>query len=138
MPETNLERLLKAGFIHSGSWKLNDDGRAYPCVERERRAGVYVYALDGEICYIGSAQRGLQSRFKHYETTERLRTAMRIRNEITPLLQAGHQVEIYTICPPAIEWKNLPIDLIAGLEEGLIRNFNPKWNRRGRGRIIKV
>ncbi len=108
MPDSHMERLLKAGFIHAGSRKLNDAGRAYPCVALERRAGIYVYAVDGEICYIGSAQGGLQTRFNHYAKTERLRTAMRIRDLITPLLQQGHQVEIFTLCPPAIEWNGLP------------------------------
>ncbi|MBS1066029.1 hypothetical protein JK164_08660 [Gluconobacter kondonii] len=44
-------------------------------------------------------------------------------------------LHIYVIVPEDPLWLNgvLPVDPVAGLEEGLIRTFKPKWNRRGCG-----
>jgi hypothetical protein len=28
----------------------------------------------------------------------------------------------------------IPVDMVAGIEEGLIRQFDPEWNVRGRGK----
>jgi hypothetical protein len=57
-----LERLVSCGFERSGSWILDDAHRArfHAEIEIPKQPGVYAYAVDGEICYIGSAQRGLQ------------------------------------------------------------------------------
>ncbi|GBQ47224.1 hypothetical protein AA18890_2733 [Komagataeibacter europaeus LMG 18890] len=42
-------------------------------------------------------------------------------------------VDVYVIMPEKDLKLNgvLPVDLVAGLEEGLIRAIKPKWNRRG-------
>jgi hypothetical protein len=48
-------------------------------------------------------------------------------------LAEGHEVEVFTIVPPRITLHGLPIDVVAGLEEGLIRSWRPIWNRRGMG-----
>jgi hypothetical protein len=128
--------LTQAGFVRVGEWRLtakNDglllDGQA------DRLAGVYAYVADGEVRYVGSAQRGLHTRFRRYVTTETMRTSARIRGKIIECLTAGSSVEVFTISPPAFDWRGLPIDLVAGLEEGLIRSMRPLWNRRGMGGV---
>ncbi len=46
---------------------------------------------------------------------------------------AGDRVRLVFVTPPAVvyKWRGLPIDGIVGLEEGLIRELRPLWNRRG-------
>ncbi|CAH2606122.1 protein of unknown function (plasmid) [Rhodovastum atsumiense] len=95
---------------------------------------MYAYAVDGIVHYVGSAQRGLRQRLRHYEIAKTLRTAHRIRQEILALLAAGREVEVFTIVPPPMNLNgNLPFDSVAGLEEGIIRAWRPAWNRRGAG-----
>ncbi len=126
---TDLER---SGFMRVGNWRLTAagdgivlDGKA------ERIAGVYAYVVDGVIHYVGSAQRGLHTRFRRYVTSQTMRTSMRIRGEIVGFLAQGRIVEVFVLSPPAFEWRGLPVDLVAGLEEGLIRSMRPIGNRRG-------
>jgi hypothetical protein len=42
------------------------------------------------------------------------------------------------VCEPMSSWKELPVDPIAGLEEGLIRAWQPAWNLRGLASVRKL
>ncbi|NLI27173.1 MAG: GIY-YIG nuclease family protein [Acetobacter sp.] len=99
------------------------------------KPGIYAYAVGHEVLYVGSAQRGLDRRFRHYESSKNLRTTSRIREAVLERLSHGTDVDIYVIVPEEPLWLNdvLPVDPVAGLEEGLIWTFKPKWNRRGCG-----
>lgn len=101
--------------------------------EVERTPGVYAYAVDGVVMYVGSAQRGLHGRLRHYEISRRMRTSARVRTEILKCLVHGDSVEVYLLPePPAISWNGIPVNLIAGLEEGLIQALKPAWNIRSK------
>lgn len=135
-PAPNTAQLLAGGFTRAGAW-LRDDVSGSIRFEGDKplpkEPGVYAYAVAGVVRYVGSAQRGLRRRLRHYEIAKTLRTAHRIRQEILSLLAEGQEVEVFTIVPPAIALHGLPIDVVAGLEEGLIRSWRPIWNRRGMG-----
>ncbi len=61
-----------------------------------------------------------------------------IKTLIHKALKSGSEVTVLTIVNlKPIRWRGLPVDLIPGLEEGLIRELQPKWNRRGRGALRK-
>jgi hypothetical protein len=135
-PITRTEQLVEGGFVRAGAWHLDQESGAIRFVGDEqlpRQAGVYAYAVGGVVHYVGSAQRGLRNRLRHYEIAKTLRTAHRIRQEILALLAAGQEVEVFTIVPPPVIVKGLPVDMVLGLEEGLIRSWRPVWNRRGIG-----
>jgi hypothetical protein len=129
--------LKRAGFVRVGRWLADGetmrlDGKA------ERSAGVYAYVVDGDVRYVGSAQRGLHRRLRHYVNSKTMRTSTRIRTEIVGCLSKGSVVEVFALVPPSIQWKGLPVDLVAGLEEGLIRSLRPAWNRRSNGDRIEL
>jgi hypothetical protein len=128
--------LVEGGFLHAGEWQVGVDGsilfKGDDPIPRE--PGVYAYAAGGVVRYVGSAQRGLRGRLRHYEIAKTLRTAARIRAEILALLAAGVTVDVFVMVPPPLTLNRvLPIDTVAGLEEGLIRSLRPSWNRRGMG-----
>jgi hypothetical protein len=133
----NTDRLVAGGFKRTGVWKWDEASGSIRFEGNEpvpREPGVYAYAVGGVVHYVGSAQRGLRKRLRHYEVAKTLRTAHRIRQEILTLIAAGREVEVFTIVPPTIPMTGgLPFDSIAGLEEGLIRAWRPIWNRRGMG-----
>ena len=121
--------LIEAGFELVGCWRpaagsIELDGAA------RREAGVYAYVVEGVVKYVGSAQRGLHGRLRRYAITKTLRTSARVRGEIQECLTCGKTVEVYALVPPPLVWKELPVDLVVGLEEGLIRQLQPAWNRR--------
>ena len=134
---SNVERLLAAGFRRTGAWRLVSGAFRLPGLDTlPREPGVYAYAIDGKIHYVGSAQRGLRARLRHYEIAKTLRTVHRVRQEIMNLLAAGHEVEVFTFVPKRLYWRGLPVDMVAGLEEGLIRELRPVWNVRGLGGVL--
>lgn len=129
--------LIEGGFIHAGIWGAEPGGSISYIGDNPipRDPGVYAYAVDGIVHYVGSAQRGLKKRLRHYEIAKTLRTVHRVRGEILALLSAGKTVDVFVMVPPPLKLNGiLPIDTVAGLEEGLIRSLRPIWNRRGLGK----
>jgi hypothetical protein len=133
----NVKVLTDGGFKLVGEWR-NIPPSITPVIERieqlSRLPSVYAYVVDDVVCYVGSAQRGLHRRARTYEITKTLRTASRIREEIQAALTAGRKVQMFAITPEQTKWQGMSINTVAGLEEGLIRELHPMWNRRGRGR----
>ena len=127
--------LKKSGFSRIGIWEPDEgEGHIRCSANVEPKPAVYAYLVDGKIKYVGSAQRGLRARFRSYARTKQLRTAYRIRQEILKAHKSNQEVEIFILMPPPeYFWKGLPVDLIAGIEEGIIRTYRPDWNRRGKG-----
>ena len=129
---SNTAQLLAGGFTRAGVWRVHetegfirfDGDEPLP-----KAAGVYAYAVGGVVSYVGSAQRGLRKRLRHYEIAKTLRTAHRVRQEILTLLASGHEVEVFVIVTSPMTLNGLPVDGVAGLEEGLIRSWRPVWNR---------
>ncbi len=133
----NTAQLVAGGFTRAGVWRVHET-EGFIRFEGDRplpaEPGVYAYAVTGVVRYVGSAQRGLRRRLRHYEIAKTLRTAHRIRREILALLAEDREVEVFTIVPPPMTLNGiLPVDVVAGLEEGLIRSWQPIWNRRGMG-----
>lgn len=129
----DLANLIASGFQRLGEWQHGPEhgphgaGWAFPC---PTEPGVYTFTVNGSVMYVGSAQRGLNARLRQYSASTTLKTAARIRGEIIAALSAGQTVEVHVLMPPQIEWQGLPVDLVAGIEEGLIRTLRPAWNRR--------
>ena len=139
MIENHAAWLILGGFTHAGDWLLKpDSSRAEFHGSAPKEAGVYAYLVGGVISYVGSAQRGLKRRLRHYVLADNKRTSMRVREAIEAKLKAGLKVEVFTIVPAPMTHNGLPIDPVVGLEEGLIRFVKPEWNLRGLGRTGKV
>ncbi|MHA1600475.1 MAG: GIY-YIG nuclease family protein [Alphaproteobacteria bacterium] len=133
------ERLIASGFALSARWKLQAKSRVQLIGEPPKQPGVYAFAVDGEVCYVGSARLGIAKRLRPYEITkDKTRPAFRIRTLIRKALKSGSEVTVLTIVNlKPIQQRGLPVDLIAGIEVGLIRKLQPKWNRRERGALRK-
>lgn len=131
--QTTTDALLGFGFTATGAWRLHPDGAIELVGDLPRLAGVYAFAVDGVIRYIGVAQRGLHHRMGHYRRgPERLRTSHRINSCIRAALQSGANVTVLMATPPVTEWNGLPVNTTAGLELGLIAMVKPEWNMMGR------
>ncbi|WP_207620210.1 GIY-YIG nuclease family protein [Oharaeibacter diazotrophicus] len=124
--------LLEAGFSRVGEWTLDGDrltlsGRA------PAEVGVYAFILDDEVVYVGVTQNGLQVRMEQYRRGHAgQKTNARVNALIREGLAAGHRVSAMTAVPASFDWNGLPVDGAAGLEAGLIRLIQPRWNMRGR------
>ena len=146
MVDATAKRLISGGFKLSGQWKIDTTSRARFDGEATQEPGVYVFTVNGKVHYVGSAQTGLAKRLRDYDNgaqrkgryedpknREKSKHVVPMARRIIEELKAGSTVTVLTIVPRPMRRKGLPIDPIAGLEQGLIRELDPSWNRRGRG-----
>lgn len=128
------EKLLAAGFELLGACALNDDGGFVYSDTAPTDAGVYAFAVDGTVKYVGLTRFGLRTRLGHYVYGHKAqKTSHRIKGLIMKALHSEHKVEVLIAQPPALEWNGLPVDGPSGLETGLIKLIRPEWNVQGRG-----
>lgn len=132
--------LTTGGFQEAGYWELDLDGRPRLTGQAPIEPGVYAFIVNDMICYVGAAQRGLRARLHRYANLKNRGTvAVRIRKLIAGQLRLGGEVKVLAIVAPrTVPWEGLPVNLIAGLEEGLIRETQPAWNLRGLGALRKL
>ena len=122
--------LLDAGFKRVGKWVLRD-GQIHLTGNIPTEPGVYAHVVDGKVSYIGSATMGLKKRMYFYEKPGKGQsTNLRINPLIEEQLKAGREVELLTAIPGQSTWNGLPVDLVPGLEAGLLRELRPSWNKR--------
>ncbi len=137
------EHLTANGFSLSARWELQENSRVQLIGEPPKQPGVYAFAVDGEVCWVGKTKKGIAKRMRDYEIVKnnikkKERQGVRIRTLISKALKSGSEVTVLTIVSlKPIQWRGLPVDLIAGLEMGLIHKLQPKWNLRERDALRK-
>ena len=133
-PPLLVEELIRASFEFSGRWVRSEAGG--PMVDRPlpKSVGVYGFAKDGTVLYVGVATMGLAKRLYFYakpgltqRTSQRLNGIIRAELHTTPF------IDIYTAGPSDLEWNGLPVHGSAGLELGLIKKYALPWNMRSAG-----
>jgi len=96
--------------------------------------GVYAFVANDEICYVGKTHDRLRRRLRKYINPNNTGlTSSRFRRRINEALHAGKEVKVFFISPDehTVPWKGLSLNVIAGLEEGLIQDLQPVWNSHG-------
>ena len=144
MTSSSLTKLVAAGFVRAGIWRGGEDIHHYV----PDQPGVYVFVVQGKIMYVGLSKGSLEkttlrSRIRNYQQKQHNGSSKRpVHLAITELHKAKGKIEVFTLVPDLseqqIKWKGLPIDLVAGLEAGLIDKFDPEWNIRGRPTVSET
>jgi phage tail tape-measure protein len=131
-PALAVTTLLEGGFSLSGRWMLSSDGELIVDRPLPKEIGVYAFAKHGKALYVGVATMGLAKRLRFYRKPgSTQRTSQRLNIALKQELQQLSPIEIYTAQPPDLTWNDLPVNASAGLELGLIRQFDLPWNLRG-------
>lgn len=133
-PPLMVEELERGGFEFAGRWVQSDTGD--PTIDRTlpNAIGVYAFAKNGTVLYVGVATMGLAKRLYFYaKPGVTQRTSQRLNGIIRNELLAVPFIEIYTACPPDLQWNSLPVHGSAGLELGLIKKYALPWNMRSAG-----
>ena len=118
--------LIAAGFRRHGEWTLTEEGIAIDVAPA--KAAVYAFLLDGVVVYVGQTNH-LRRRFGNYRRGDKSRR--RVRELIQAALTERRAIIVLVAMPGATEWNGLPVDLVPGLEGGLLRAIAPAWNRVG-------
>jgi hypothetical protein len=137
-PQLTVERLLRSGFQEVGCWVLNSERQLTHPIELPTRAGVYAFAVDGVVQYVGLASASVRQRLGFYSRPGiGQRTNIRLHELIRGRIDEGVVVEILIAHPPNLDWNGLKISGSEGLEAGLIVEFELPWNVRGGGKKTK-
>lgn len=131
-PSLTLDRLLNAGFDLLGEWELRDSGDLHHRIDLPVRAGVYAFAINGVVQYVGLASKSVRQRLSFYRKPGvSQRTNIRLNEIIKGHLGEGAAVQVLVAHPSDWEWNGLSIKGPEGLEAGLIADFDLPWNLRG-------
>ena len=61
-----VERLTSGGFTEVGCWELNSTHDLAHQIDLPAKAGVYAFAIDGVVQYVGLASKSLRQRLGFY------------------------------------------------------------------------
>jgi hypothetical protein len=127
-----VERLVTAGFEELGGWALGEHSQVVPGSRLPDHGGVYAFAIDGVVQYVGLASKSVRSRLGFYRRPGATQaTNIRLNGIIIAALGRGADVRVLVACPPDTRWNGLPVRGTEGLEAGLIKEFHLPWNVRG-------
>jgi hypothetical protein len=131
-PSLSVERLTTAGFEEIGCWELNDARDLAHSIDLPKQAGVYAFAVDDIVQYVGLASRSLHQRLNFYRKPgASQRTNIRLNEIIKGRIDHGTTVRILVAHPPDQEWNGFKVKGAEGLEAGLIAEFDLPRNMRG-------
>jgi hypothetical protein len=131
-PELTADGLRRSGFKRIGCWELSNEQKLTYPIDLPSLAGVYAFAVDGIVQYVGLASKSLRQRFGFYRNPgPRQQTNIRLNDIISGQIRQGAVVEILIAHPPDHEWNGFKVRGSEGLEAGLISEFNLPWNVRG-------
>lgn len=146
-PEPNAEVLLNLGFVDVGRWEASgtfiaygfdgEDGDANHVLFDASNA-LYAFVCGDRVLYIGKTARSIRKRFVGYcRPGKRQATNLRCHYNIKTAIAEGLEIRIFAFVPIThLQYADFEINLAAGLEDSLIREFDPPWNGRERGQPI--
>ena len=145
--DRDVEVLLNLGFVDVGKWRLKDDAIAYELdgvdvsaseVMLDAPNALYAFTRGDKVVYIGKTARSIRRRYAGYCKPGRTQaTNQRCHSNIKAAIAKGDDIRILIFTPIThLRYSDFEINLAAGLEDSLIRDFKPPWNGRDRGNPI--
>lgn len=139
-----IKDLEEIGFKEVGNWFLNIENTIDFSVEYDNSTEllysfVSKYEDKIDILYIGKTIKTLTDRMQGYRKPGKTQnTNIRLNSILKSKLEENHKVHIYTLINQEdIRFKGIKINLSAGLEDNLIKMFNPKNNLHGNSKIVE-
>jgi hypothetical protein len=131
-PALTSRQLLGAGFQKVGCWELSSEQKLMHRIDLPAHKGVYAFAIDGVVQYVGLASTSVRQRLGFYsKPAQSQRTNIRLNEIIRGQIAQGAVVEVLVGHPPDHIWNGLKVSGAEGLEAGLIADFELPWNVRG-------
>ena len=129
-----VRRLTQVGFIKVGRWNLKSGTPCYSLDELSAATDVlYAFVSAGQVLYLGKTTKELRRRMPGYQRPgPTQRTNIACHAKLMEVLTVKETVDIYVFRDPEPKLHaGVPINLAAGLEDGLILEFRPPWNKAG-------
>ena len=131
----SVSKLAKVGFRKVGRWSMGKERPEYELdAEKITYNVLYSFVSDTEILYIGKTTIALRDRMYQYQRPgPSQRTNIRVNAAISEMLKIGSSVDVYALPDPGdMEYKGFHLNLAAGLEDSLISELKPTWNKTGK------
>jgi hypothetical protein len=129
-----LHRIEEIGFRNCGLWSASEDGAIKLTLsEYAQNANVlYAFVGAGKVLYIGKTTQQLKKRLYGYQNPRGTQLTNKRGNEaIAKSLSAGERIEIYALPDNGLlRLGGFHLNLAAGLEDSLINDLRPPWNKR--------
>ncbi|RWC37786.1 MAG: GIY-YIG nuclease family protein [Mesorhizobium sp.] len=146
-PDLTAEVLLNLGFVDVGHWRPSGDIIAYHLDGENADANdalldasnaLYAFVKGDEVLYIGKTARSIRKRYAGYcRPGKRQATNKRCQGNVKSAIANGEEIRILAFAPIThLRYADFEINLAAGLEDSLIREFDPPWNGRKKGQPI--
>lgn len=132
-----VKRLEEVGFLRVGSWEIAHGEPTFILDVAQGRVDqgvLYAFVCGRAVLYLGKTTQPLRKRLHGYQRPgASQRTNIAARARIVEMLGAEHQLEIYAFFDNGgTHYGGLKVNVAAGLEDALIRELQPAWNRVGR------
>jgi len=135
--QVNSVRILEEiGFEKIGNWVVEDKDLKYNILSLylDKNELLYSFVVNGEIKYIGKTVNSLKKRMYQYQNPGPSQsTNIKNNKNILNSLEKNENVDIYIFKEDEpVFYNGIKINLAAGLEDPLIKKFNPEWNKMGK------
>ena len=133
MSSAELSRLEAIGFRRCGAWLLKD---GQPKIKLEAHASasnvLYAFVSQGKVVYVGKTAKTLKSRLYGYQNPGTTQfTNVRGNTSIRNALLESHDVQVFALPDNGLlRYGGFRLDLAAGLEDSIINELKPPWNKR--------
>lgn len=139
--------LLALGFERAAAWQPSGEWLEYRFAEgtAERMTAVfkvnnalYAFCSGDAVLYIGKTTQSLKKRLKGYcKPGSTQPTNQKCHAYIRKALGEGTGIDLLAFAPPEdLQFRGFAINLAGGLEDVLIRSFDPPWNGGAKGPAI--
>ncbi len=131
---TPAEKLDAMGFRKCGEWRLEDG--TIKCVLTDNAAApnvLYAFISESAVLYVGKTVRSLKKRMYGYQNPGATQsTNIKGNKFIKETLAQGRLVEVHALPDNGLlYYGGFHVNLAAGLEDSLVANLKPKWNKAG-------
>jgi hypothetical protein len=131
---TSLQRLEEIGFRCCGQWQPTEAGGIRITLNEHANStnALYAFVSKGEVLYIGKTTQQLRKRLYGYQNPRSTQaTNIRGNAAISAALHTGKQIEVYVLPDHGLlRFGGYHLNLAAGLEDSLINDLRPAWNKR--------
>ncbi len=130
-----LNNIKELGFIKYGECDIQNNTLAFKLTKESSISNfLYAFVVKTEVRYIGKSTQSIYKRLngsKNPGTTQR--TNIRVKGLLSNTIGDGKKVDIYVfVQKEKAFYRGFEINIAAGLEDTIIRIFQPSWNISGK------
>lgn len=131
---TALQRLEAIGFRRCGLWVPVESGGIKITLTESAQStnALYAFVSHGEVLYVGKTTQQLRKRLYGYQNPRSTQTTnVRGNKAISAALAAKKQIEVFVLPDNGLlRFGGFHLNLAAALEDSLINDLRPQWNKR--------